>query len=204
MEQWVSASKVAKLLGVHPNTLRRWDADGTVKTKRTPGGHRLYLESSLPTVEEAERTSVCYVRVSSQKQKDDLGRQEQFMRERYPNYEVIRDIGSGLNFKRKGFNALLERVCRGAVEQIVVAHRDRLCRFGFDMFKRICEIHGTELVVLDQTTMSPQQELVADLCSIIHVFSCRIHGLRRYADGIKKDQGLSENIGTKENVDQSL
>ena len=204
MEQWVSASKAAKLLGVHPNTLRRWDADGTIKTKRTPGGHRLYLEASLPTAEDAKRTSVCYVRVSSQKQKDDLGRQEQFMRERHPNYEVIRDIGSGLNFKRKGFNALLERVCKGTIEQIVVAHRDRLCRFGFDMFKRICEIHGTELVVLDQTTMSPQQELVSDLCSIIHVFSCRIHGLRRYADGIKKDPSLSENNGTEKTVDQSL
>jgi predicted site-specific integrase-resolvase len=200
MEKWLSASKVSELLGVHPNTLRRWDKDGTVTTKRTPGNQRLYLESSLPVTEKFEKVEVCYVRVSSQKQKDDLGRQEQFMRERFPEAEIVKDVGSGLNFKRKGFNSILERVHQGRIKSITVAHRDRLCRFGFDLFKRFCELCGTELVVLDSAVHSPQQELVTDLCSIIHVFSCRIHGLRRYADGIKKDSSLSEDSGTEEDI----
>ena len=198
METWLSASKVRQLLGVHPNTLRNWDRDGKVKTKRTSGNQRLYLYSSLPVSEKEERKRFCYVRVSSHKQKDDLGRQKEFMQEEYPNHEIIKDVGSGINFKRKGLISLLEQVHRGVVEEIVVAHKDRLCRFGFELFEKFCEINGTTVVVLNNTKLSPQEELVQDLCSIIHVFSCRIHGLRRYANGIKEDKSLSQDKGTTE------
>lgn len=201
MEQWLSAHKVRRLLGVHPNTLRNWDRDGKVKTKRTPGNRRLYLYSSLPISEKEEKSDICYIRVSSSKQKDDLKRQELFMREKFPGYEIVKDIGSGINFKRKGFESLLERVHRRSVKRIVVAHKDRLCRFGFELFERICRLNGAEVMVLDNTKLSPNEELVQDLCSIIHVFSCRIHGLRRYADRIKEDKDISKDVRAEEDVE---
>ena len=102
------------------------------------------------------------------------------MREAYPGHEVIEDIGSGINFRRKGLNALLERVLRGSVSEVVVAHRDRLARFGFDLIEWLCVRSGTRVVVLDGAVAEPQTKLCADLVSIITVFACRIQGRRRY------------------------
>ena len=125
-----------KQLGVGAATLRRWDKDGKIKTMRTPGGVRLYDLDSL----ESERRKFIYARVSSRNQKDDLNSQLEHLKTRYPNHELIEDVGSGLNFKRKGFNALLELVLSGHVSEIVVAHRDRLCRYwAMDCPQRIRE-----------------------------------------------------------------
>jgi putative resolvase len=141
---------------------------------------------------------VCYCRVSSGKQRDDLARQVSSMQERFPDYEIVTDIdiGSGLNFKRPGMRALLESHVRGDVQEIVVAHRDRLARFGSELFDLVLQVHGGKLLVLDQQSLSPEDELTRDLLSIIHVFSCRLHGLRKYGRKIKKDQNLSN--GTPE------
>ncbi|MEZ5672099.1 MAG: IS607 family transposase [Thiotrichaceae bacterium] len=109
---------------------------------------------------------------------------------RCPNHELIEDIGSGLNFKRKGFNALLERIMSGNVAEIVVAHRDRLCRFGFELVESIANKHNCNIMVLDESKLSPQAELVNDLRSIIHIFSFRINGLRKYSRKIKEDSDL--------------
>ncbi len=113
------------------------------------------------------------------------------MRGIYPEAEVIRDIGSELNFKRKGLKALLERLMQGDKLQVVIAHRDRLARFGIDLIRYLAEQNGGELVVLDQTEHSPQEELTADLLTILHVFSCRMHGLRSCREKIKEDKSLS-------------
>ena len=110
------------------------------------------------------------------------------MRRRYPEYEIITDIGSGINFRRKNFTALLESICRGDVQEIVVAHRDRLARFKFELVSWLVTHHGGRLVVLDETHLSPTEELTRDLLSIIHIFSCRMHGLRKYRAEIKKDK----------------
>jgi predicted site-specific integrase-resolvase len=109
----------------------------------------------------------------------------------YPGAEVVGEVGGGLDFKRPKFLTLLERVRAGDVGTIVVAHRDRLCRFGFDLVAWYCRQHGCEILVLDDQSLSPQQELVADILAILHCFSSRLYGLRKYRVAIEKDTDLS-------------
>ena len=112
------------------------------------------------------------------------------MQTKYPNAEIIKDIGSGLNYKRKGLKALLGRAMRGDKLEIVVAHKDRLVRFGFELLEWIVQQGGGKIVVLKQTNLSPKPELTNDLLSILHAFSCRMHGLRNYQSQIR--QALSK------------
>ncbi|OQX24301.1 MAG: DNA invertase [Desulfobacteraceae bacterium IS3] len=189
--KFMPSRKAREILGVHENTLRRWANEGKIRHIKTEAGQRLYDTDSFVGIHSAKR-KVCYCRVSSHKQKDDLERQSAFMSGRCPGYEIITDIGSGLNFRRKGLLALLESVCGGDVSEVVVAHKDRLCRFGFDLVRWLIEYHGGKLVVLDNESQSPQSELVNDLLAIITVFSCRMHGLRKYRAEIKEDKTLSE------------
>jgi len=123
------------------------------------------------------------------------------MRELFPQYEIVQDIGSGLNFRRKGLTSLLERVLSGDVREVVVAHKDRLCRFGYELIEWLVTRNGGSILVLDNKNVSPQTELVTDLLSILHVFSCRMHGLRKYGSQIKKDPSISDG-GTGENVEE--
>lgn len=189
----VKTNKACKILDVHPNTLRRWSKQGKINYVRTEKGNRLYdVDSFLNKEGKFDKAKIIYARVSSRNQTDDLSRQIKYLRERYPNHELIEDVGSGLNFKRKGFNALLERIMLGNVEEVVVCHRDRLCRFGFDLINNIATKNNCKLVVLDNTQLAPQEEIVRDLISIIHVFSCRIYGLRKYSGKIKEDKDISK------------
>jgi len=181
--------------GLHLHTLRKLFDSGHIEGRRIPNGDRLY------NIDKFEGTGqltgvVCYARVSSSKQKDDLARQVVFFRERFPTSEIIQDIASGLNWKRKGLRTLLDRILRGDQLTIVVAHRDRLARFGFELIQYLVEARGGEVVVLDRTIDSPESELTADLLAILHVFSCRANGLRRYAKAIKEDPHLSEREAT--------
>ncbi|NCC65516.1 MAG: IS607 family transposase [Spirochaetia bacterium] len=135
--------------------------------------------------------TVCYARVFSKKQSDDLDRQVARLRGLYPDCELVSDIGSGLNFKRKGLLSVLERLMQGEKLTLVVAHRDRLARFGFDLFKYLVEQNNGQLVVLDGTMATdPERELTEDLLAILHHFSCRMHGARSHQS--KKDQDLSD------------
>jgi predicted site-specific integrase-resolvase len=102
------------------------------------------------------------------------------MSSEYPNAEIVKDIGSGMNAKRKGLRSVLESSMSGVKQTVIVAHRDRLGRFGFDLFRWIIERNGGELLVLNKTEHSPESELTSDLLAILHVFSCRMHGLRNY------------------------
>jgi len=178
----------AKKLGVSCNTLRRWESEGRISAVRTQGNHRRFDENVVPgrptiTIDRHDngrRKHYAYCRVSSSKQKDDLERQVKSFQETHPEHEVISDIGSGLNFKRKGFLRMVDDIMRGLVEEVVVSHRDRLCRFAYELFEWICQKHGTTLVVKNQLIRSAEQELSEDLMAIVHVFSCRHHGLRRY------------------------
>lgn len=188
--------EAVRRLGLHPNTLRKYADEDKIRYIRTPTGQRRFdVESFIKGVGGEERT-ICYCRVSSKKQEDDLSRQTAFMREQFKGSEVVTDIGSGINFRRKGLLSILERAMRGDKFTLVVAHRDRLCRFGFELVQFIIEQNGGKLVVLDKTVHSPQSELTQDLLSILHVFSCRMHGLRKYGHQIKKDKNLSSG-GTK-------
>ena len=188
---YVPGRKAAELLGVHQNTLREYADAGRIPHIRTASGQRrydvdAYLRGASPPA------VVCYCRVSSSKQRDDLERQVEFMRERYPGAEIVRDVGGGLNWKRKGLVALLERLHQGDKLRIVVAHRDRLARFGFEVIQWMAERNGGELVVLDNRDHSPEPELTQDLLAILHTFSCRLPGLRRYRQAIQKDPSLSD------------
>lgn len=186
---YIPSRKAVRYLGVCANTLRRWADDGKIKYIRTPTGQRLYAVSSIEQSSETCK-SYCYCRVSSHKQTDDLERQKSFMQEKYPEHEILWDIGSGINFKRKKLLWLLEQSTLGNVKEVVVAYRDRLSRFGFELIEWFFSKHNVKLVVLDKCESSPQQEIVTDLLSIITTFSCRVHGLRKYSDSIKEDKSL--------------
>ncbi|OQY53441.1 MAG: hypothetical protein B6247_15185 [Candidatus Parabeggiatoa sp. nov. 2] len=156
-----------------------------MESYKTKAGHRRYNVAAY-LGQQKQSTTICYCRVSSPKQRDDLKRQVQFMREQYPGAEIVKDVGSGLNYKRRGLKSLLERAMRGEQLQIVVAHRDRLARFGFELIEWIVQKNGGKILVLKQTNLSPEQELTNEGRCILHVFSCRMHGLRNYKTQVRK------------------
>ena len=188
---YVPLRKAVEKLGLHPNTLRRYANEEKIPIIKNEAGQRLYdVEAYIRGA--ANASLVCYCRVSSSKQKDDLNRQIAYMQSLYPEAEIIKDIGSGLNFKRKGLRTILDRLLRGDKLKVIVACRDRLCRFGFELIQYMVEQNGGEILVLDQTVHCPQTELTTDLLSIIHVFSCRMHGLRKYSKKIKEDKDIPQ------------
>lgn len=184
-----------KLLGVSTQTLHNWDKAGKIRTTRLPTGARLYHKEDVYNILGVDTTpppkqKIIYCRVSSKKQEDDLNRQTGLLRQQYPNHVLVTDIGSGINWKRKGLQTILELAMSGQLEEIVVAHRDRLCRFAFELIEFILSNAGTKLIVLDaEAGKSSEQELADDILSIIHVYSCRSMGRRRYKS--KKDTPVS-------------
>ena len=188
---YVNTRKAVALLGVHPSTLRRWATSGRIAHIRSPGGKRLYNVDAFLR-ESVGVAVVCYARVSRYAQKDDLRGQVALLQSRYPGAEIVKAIGGGLNWKRKGLVALLERLHGGEKLRIVVAHKDRLARFGFELVEWLAKQNGGEIVVLDESKCSPEQELTEDILSILHTFSCRWYGLRKYRDKIKEDSNLSK------------
>ncbi|WP_449657998.1 IS607 family transposase [Anabaenopsis elenkinii] len=189
MMQHVTPKEAAKILGVHVSSLRRWENEGKLKAIRTPGGQRRFILEEVEKIGGIPRTikTICYGRVSTHSQQDDLQRQLEHLRTRYPEAEIISEVGSGLNFKRKKFLAILERIIDGDIQRIVVAHPDRLVRFGFELVRWLCTKFECELVVLNDRKLSPEQELVQDMLSSIHCFSSRLYGLRKYKSSIKED-----------------
>lgn len=189
--------EIYKMFNISSKTLVNWSDAGKIRTVKTIGGHRRYILEDFDTPRDhpLSRRRICYCRVSSSGQKQDLERQVDSLRSLYPDHEIVRDIGSGINFKRKGFISILESAKNGHVEEIVVAHKDRLCRFGFELVKRVLEDwSGANIVVLNKTDSSKQDELVGDIISIITIFSARVHGIRSYT---KKSQKEKE-VRTKE------
>ena len=188
---YVASRKAAAMLGLHPQTLRRYADQGNIPHYRNSAGQRLYdVDTYLCGA--ARPTIVCYCRVSSAKQRGDLDRQVTQMRELYPDAEVVTDVAGGLNWQRRGLLSILERLRRGDKFELVVAHRDRLARFGFELIEWLVQQNGGSVVVLSQPDASPESELTEDLLAILHTFSCRMHGLRRYRTAIAQDPGLSE------------
>jgi predicted site-specific integrase-resolvase len=168
--------------------VRRWDRDGVLTSKRLPSGHRYFDEADVSQVlgtGHAQRLVIVYCRVSSHGQKDDLQSQVAAM-ELYclgagiAVNEWIQEIGGGMNFKRKQFLALMDRIAAGEISRLIVAHKDRLVRFGFDMLDHIAKRNGCVIEVVNQESLSPQEEMTEDLLSIVHTFSCRLYGMRKY------------------------
>ena len=193
--------EMAERLNVTVRTLQRWDNDGILKAYRTPTNRRYYTEEQYleytgqSQMAKDTRKVVAYARVSSNGQKDDLKNQVQFLRN-FANGkgiildDVITDIGSGLNYKRKKWNKLLDDVMDNQIKVIYITYKDRFVRFGYDWFENLCKKHNAEIVVLNNIETSPSQEMVDDMISIIHVFSCRLYGLRKYKTKIKNDGSL--------------
>jgi len=176
------------MVGRSVKSLQRWDRDGVLKASRTPTGRRFYTDADLRKVRgmpEVDRATVVYYRVSSAAQKPDLANQRRILEEfcaarGLDGAEFVEEIGGGLNFKRKRFLSIMDRVGSGEVSRLILAHKDRLARFGFDWFEHFCEINGCEILILNAQTLSPQEEMVQDLMTIVHCFSSRLYGLRNY------------------------
>lgn len=196
----IKPKEMAKRLNVTVQTLQNWDKKGTLKAHRTPTNRRFYTEDQytkfVGQTTDDDRLNVAYARVSTYNQKDDLQDQLAFIRQ-YANAkgvildQEITDIGSGLNYKRKKWNQLLNMVMENKINQIFITYQDRFIRFGFDWFENLCKQHGTKIIVINNPSTSPDQELVNDLISIIHVFSCRLYGLRKYKKKLKDDHSLT-------------
>lgn len=188
-------NQLSKTFKVTNETLAQWERDGKIKAIKTKGGHRRYV-CNLPktTTTSDNKQSIIYSRVSSSKQKNDLERQTQFLTSKYPNHTVIEDIGSGINFQRRGLIALLDLVFGGQVQEVVLAHKDRLTRFGFELFEHIFSRFGVSVTVLsDEHTKDPVNDLARDLLSVVTVFTARYHGSRYYSnDKMQEDQNLPE------------
>jgi predicted site-specific integrase-resolvase len=193
-ETFLTPLETSKILNVATRTLFTWQKEGKIKCIRTSGNHKRYLLSSFPNYKpNKQQRKICYCRVSSHGQKEDLERQVKFFKNIYPDYEIIKDIGSGLNFKRKGFKAILDSAIKGNIGEIVVTHRDRLCRFGFELIEQILSHSNGKIVVLDREETSPEKELVNDLISIVTVFSPRVYGLRSHSIKTKIREAVENN-----------
>jgi putative resolvase len=189
MRKLVSISHAAKALGVTPLTLRRWDESGKLKPDLvTEGGRRRYdlarLQPELHRkVEPVARKTVAYARVSSHDQKPDLERQAQVLQAYCAaqgwTHEIVTDLGSGMNYRKKGLRRLLDDIVEDRVGRLVITHKDRLLRFGAELVFAICEVRGVEVVILNQgEDMSFEEDLARDVLEIITVFSARLYGSR--------------------------
>ena len=185
----VSVGQAAKELGVHPATLRRWEKAGRIQVERTPTGRRVYDLAKWRGLAShpapSSRITLAYARVSSHDQKDDLVRQvallESFCAANGWTCETLQDLGSGLNYPKKGLRTLIRRICSGEIGRVVITHKDRLLRLGSELVFSLCEHFGAEVVIINTSEEATfEEELVSDVLEIITVFSARLYGSRSH------------------------
>ena len=187
--KYYSSKTVTKILGVTAQTLRNWDKDGKLKPAYIKSnGYRYYSEDSILSYTQERKTKkdlnvIGYARVSSKKQTDDLERQVNnlkiYLDNKYKSYDIITDIGSGINYTKKGLQLLIYKINKKEVDVIVVLYKDRLLRFGFELVEYFARINNVKIEVLDKINKTQDEELVEDLIQIITVFSCKIQGKRK-------------------------
>lgn len=204
MSKYYSIREFSKILGVSAQTLRNWDTKGKLHPHHTSSnGYRYYSQEQLSQVmnikPNLDRLVIGYCRVSSNKQKDDLERQvenmKMYLTAQGKPYEIITDIGSGINYNNKGLKELIQRITQNKVEKIVVLYKDRLIRFGFDLVEYIASLHDCNIEIIDNTEKTEQQELVEDLVQIITVFSCKLQGKRsNKARKLVKELSKDDNV----------
>lgn len=200
-EMTISIGEAAKELGVSVKTIRRWADSGKLRTERSPSGHRRFFIADIKRITPREiqaleaRITINYARVSSHDQKEDLKRQiqvlEAFSGSNGWQYETIQDLGSGLNYQKKGLQKLLKRLLKGDVGRLVITHKDRLLRFGSELIFAICEEFETEVVIVNKSDeeVTFEQELVTDMIELVTVFSARLYGARS-----KKNKKLLDGV----------
>jgi len=210
MEHTYSPKHFGKLIGKSVNTLQKWDRKGILPAYRSPTNRRYYTHEQYlqyrGLISSAQGRVIVYTRVSSPSQKKDLALQKEALRVYCLEHgikvdEWVEDIGSALNYKRKGFNQVIEQIELGHVKRLVIGYQDRLVRFGYEWFEAFCQRHGTEILVINGESFSPEAELVRDLLAIVTGFSARLHGLRSHKNAIrvaalgkdaKDDQGAQD------------
>ncbi len=185
MSNLLSIQEAADLLGVSTNTLRRWETEGKITSERTVGGHRRYQVSDLLNHESDASLTIAYARVSSRDQKTDLERQIMMLEVYCTNhgwsYEIISDLGSGMNYRKKGLIRLLKLITTYQVERLVLSHKDRLLRFGAELIFSLCQQFGVEVVIINRSENSTfEEDLANDVLEIITVFSARLYGSRSH------------------------
>jgi predicted site-specific integrase-resolvase len=196
--KYYSSKTVTQLLGVTAQTLRNWDKEGKLKpTYVKSNGYRYYSEESILSYTQERKTKkslnvIGYARVSSKKQSDDLERQVEniktYLKSKYETFDIITDIGSGINYNKPGLLKLIEKINKKEVDLIVVLYKDRLLRFGFELIEHFASLNNVKIEILDRIDKTQDEELVEDLIQIITVFSCKIQGKRKG----KKKQLLNE------------
>ena len=185
----LSIKEASEFLGVSIDTLRRWERNGKITSIRTEVGHRRYEKKELIKFKKSDccehRITIAYCRVSSSDQKEDLQRQietvSQYCIANGYQFQVISDLGSGLNYNKKGLKELMELICSNRIERIVVNYKDRLIRFGFELIEHLCSIYNVTIEVINLTEdKTYEEELVEDVLSVITVFSAKLYGSRSH------------------------
>ena len=196
MNSFKGGKEAAQLLGVHQRTLYIWEDKGLIETIRTPGNKRLYnvdkfieekkckdmVCKNLDELDMKNKLNICYIRVSSTNQKDDLERQKKLMIDKYPEHIIIEEIGSGLNLNKRGIKKIIHLAISGKINELVIGYRDRLTRFGYELIEELITKYSKgKIIVLSQTNkLEPEEELVKDVMAIMNVYVAKMNGLRKY------------------------
>ena len=210
-KEYLGGKQASEVLGVHQRTLYLWENKNKIETIRTPGGKRLYnvkkflnenqnfiKNNGLTNNINNDKKNICYIRVSSLNQVDDLEHQRLLMTKLYPKYEIIEDIGSGLNLNKRGITKIIKLGIEGKINEVVVAYKDRLTRFGFELLENlISEYSGGRIIILNkQKELKPEEELVQDVMALMNVYVAKMNGLRRFEmkKEVKNKGKVSRNI----------
>ena len=191
MKQSLSIGEASAMLGVSITTLRRWHKiKKLIPQFTTFDGHRRYhiqqiLKLIHPNKNNENRINIGYARVSSHDQKKDLETQKQrlnqYCNEKYiNNYEIISDLGSGLNYKKKGLKCLINMICQSKIDNLILIHKDRLLRFGSELIFQLCSYYGTNVILLENDQKSFEEELTCDVIELMTVFSAKLYGKRAH------------------------
>ena len=213
IKKYVGGKEASKIIGIHQRTLYQWEEKGKIDTIRTPGNKRLYNVEKFLKTEECKGDERCikdldeldkkkgklklsYVRVSTLKQKEDLVRQKNLIREKYPKHIMIEDIGSGINLNKIGILKIIDLAIEGKIEELVIAYKDRLARYGYELIEHIIEKHSKgKIIIMDKKDkLEPEEELAYDVLQIMNVFVAKMNGLRKYKkQGEKNEKKIESN-----------
>ena len=205
--KFMGSKEASKILGIHPRTLYLWEERGTIETIRNiPNGKRYYNVikylseqglkcdkiinekeikcSKIEDIEKEKKIKICYARVSSSGQKDDLERQKKLLKEKYPNYYLLEDIGSGMNLTKKGLLKIIDLGINGKIEELVIVHKDRLAKFGYELIEYIIKkfSSGKITIINKKEEIEPEEEMVKDVLQIMNVFVEKMNGRRKYTN----------------------
>ena len=199
MSNWVKIGEASKIIGVHPRTLYNWENKGLIQTKRTEGGMRLFniekyinekkCDNDIECIEKLNeinnsknKLNILYARVSTQNQKDDLERQKNILKSKYPNYYLIQDIGSGMNLNKPGIKKIIHLAIEGRINKVIVAYKDRLARFGYELIEDLIkEYSNGKIIILNkEEDTNPEEEIMKDIMMVMNVYISKLNGLRKY------------------------